>query len=111
MEKTIDGSYQLNKIKLEKCSQLLTHFLESTDDEVRESREVQCLHVIKRKIVELEHPSGCLHDILTCLYDNFALSKKGFFKWREDTDPTEQEGKGEEFIFNACSTLCYSTAC
>lgn len=99
MEKTIDGSYQLNKIKLEKCSQLLTHFLESPDNDIRDDREVQCLHVIKRKIVELEHPSGCLHDILTCLYDNFALSKTGFFKWREDTDPTEQEGKGKDFAF------------
>lgn len=98
IEKTIDGSYQLNKTKLEKCSSLLIHFLESsitTVCEEREDREVQCLHVIKRVIVELEHPSGCLHDILTCLYDSFVLSKKGFFKWREDTDPLEQEGKGE----------------
>lgn len=92
LEKTIDRSYMLNRPKLDKCSSLLNHFLDTIPK--REEYEVQCLHVVKRKIVELEHPSGCLHDILTCLYDNFALSKEGFFKWRDDADPLEQEGKG-----------------
>lgn len=92
LEKTIDRSYQLNRIKLDKCSALLSQFLDQIPK--RDEQEVQCLHVVKRKIVELEHPSGCLHDILSCLYDNFALSKEGFFKWRDDTDPLEQEGKG-----------------
>lgn len=90
LEKTIDSSYQLNRTKLEKCTPLLIRFLESNVD-----LELQSLHVITRKIVELEHPSGCLHEILTCLYDNFALSEAGFFKWLEDNDPLEQEGKGK----------------
>lgn len=90
LAKTIDGSYELNRPKLENCSPYLNHFLDQEVD-----REVQCLHVITRMIVEREHPSGCLHEILTCLYDNFALSKNGFFKWRDDNDPLEQEGKGE----------------
>lgn len=88
--KTIDGSYELIRQKLENCAPYLNQFL---DQEV--NREVQCLHVITRMIVEREHPSGCLHEILSCLYDNFALSKTGFFKWRDDEDPLEQEGKGE----------------
>jgi hypothetical protein len=86
----MDGSYQLNRTKLEKCSSLLTHFINSNPE-----LEVQCLHVITRKIVALEHPSGCLHEILTCLYDNFALSKEGFFKWKDDNTKDEQEGKGK----------------
>lgn len=98
LDKTIDRSYQLNRSKLDKCSGLLSHFLDSIPQ--RDEQEVQCLHVVKRKIVELEHPSGCLHEILTCLYDNFALSKEGFFKWRDDTDQFEQEGKGK-LLMNA----------
>lgn len=90
IEKTTDGSYQLNRVKLDGCSALLAQFLDSKTD-----REIQCLHAIKRTIVELEHPSGCLHEILTCLYDNFALSKDGFLAWKDDSDPLEQEGKGE----------------
>lgn len=90
LEKTIDSSYQLNRQKLEKCTPLLVRFIDS-----KVELEVQALHVITRKIVELEHPSGCLYEIMTCLYDNFALSKLGFFKWHDDNDPLEQEGKGK----------------
>lgn len=81
---------------MEKCALVLANFLEQIPE--REEREVQCLHVINRTIVELEHPSGCLNDILSTFYDNFALSKVGFFKWREDNDPLEQEGKGNDRI-------------
>ena len=63
---------------------------------MKPEREVHGLHTIKRIVVELEHPSGCLHDILTTLYDNFALSKDGFLMWRDDNDPIEQEGKGKK---------------
>jgi hypothetical protein len=63
---------------------------------MKPERELHGLHTIKRIVVELEHPSGCLHEILTTLYDNFALSKDGFLMWRDDTDPLEQEGKGEK---------------
>lgn len=94
LEKTIDSSYQLNRTKLEKCTPLLNRFIDSNVE-----LEVQTLHVITRKIVELEHPSGCLYEIMTCLYDNFALSKRGFFKWRDDKDPLEQEGKGKNNNF------------
>jgi hypothetical protein len=93
-----DGSYQLNRQKLEKCSPLLTQFVDNIEE-----REVQCLHAIRQRIVELEHPSGCLQDILTCLYDIFALSKEGFLKWRDDTDPHEQEGKGKIYLFDLSS--------
>ena len=90
IQKTLEG-FQLNKSKFEKFAPLLSQFLDT-----KEEREIQCLHAIKRKIVELEHPSGCLQDILSCLYDNFALSRKGFLKWRDDNDAHEQEGKGKE---------------
>lgn len=91
IEKTIDGSYQLNRTTLVKLSAILTQFLDT-----KAEREIQCLHAITRRIVDLEHPSGVMHEILTCLYDNFALSKKGLFMWRDDNDPHEQEGKGKE---------------
>lgn len=91
LERTIDLSYQLNRQKLEKCTPVLARFIDSNEE-----LEVQALHVITRKIVELEHPSGCLYEIMTCLYDYFALSKPGFFKWRDDNDPLEQEGKGKK---------------
>ncbi|CRK98546.1 CLUMA_CG011897, isoform A [Clunio marinus] len=97
-EKTIDGSYEINNPKLEKCSAILAQFLDA-----KSVREVQCLHSIKRKIVELEHPSNCFHEILSCLYSNFALTKEGFIKWRDDNDPLEQEGKG--VVLKSCTSF------
>jgi hypothetical protein len=89
IEKTLEG-FQLNKPKLEKLAPLLAQFFD-----MKPEREVQGLHTIKRIIVDLEHPQQCLHEILTSLYDNFALSKDGFLMWRDDNDPLEQEGKGK----------------
>lgn len=89
IEKTTD-SYTVNRTKLDKCSLILAQFID-----VAPEREVQCLNAVKRKIVELEHPSNCFQEILSCFYDNFLLTKEGFNKWREDNDPLEQEGKGE----------------
>lgn len=58
-------------------------------------RHIECLHAILRKIVALEHPSGCFQEILSCLYDNFTLTKKAILQWRDNTDSFEQEGKGK----------------
>lgn len=88
IEKTLE-SFQLNKTKLEKLAPLLAQFFD-----MKPEREVQGLHTIKRIIVDLEHPNSMLHEILTGLYDNFALSKDGFLMWRDDNNPHEQEGKG-----------------
>lgn len=87
--KNLEG-YSLNKPKLEKLTPLLAQFYD-----MKPEREVQGLHSIKRIVVELEHPGGFLQEVLTTLYDNFALSKEGFSMWRDDSDPHEQEGKGE----------------
>lgn len=92
IEKNLEG-YQLNKPKLERLAPLLAQFFD-----MKPEREVQGMHTIKRIVVELEHPSNCLHEILTSLYDNFALSKDGFLMWRDDNDPLEQEGKGEKAL-------------
>jgi hypothetical protein len=89
-EKLADGSHRLQREKLDSCVMLLTQFVEKSKD-----KQIQCLKVIHHYMNELEHPSGYLNDILTCLYDNFALSKSAFFKWHDDEDPAEQEGKGK----------------
>lgn len=87
---TTDSSYQLNRAKLEKTSPILSQFLDLKDE-----RMIESLHAILRKIVALEHPSGCFQEILSCLYDNFTITKSAIFQWRDDTDPFEQEGKGK----------------
>lgn len=83
-----DGSYVIEREKLDSLSQVLSHFIEKQEED-----QVQCLKVIQYFINKLEHPYGCLNDILTCLYENVALSKSAFFKWHDD--PQEQEGKGK----------------
>lgn len=90
IESTIDSSYQLNRTKLEKSLPILAQFLD-----LKNERIIECLHAILRKIVALEHPSGCFQEILSCLYDNFTLTKEAIFQWRDNNDPLEQEGKGE----------------
>ena len=97
IEKLPDGSYKLEREKLDIGASLLTQFVEKSKD-----KQIECLKVIHHFMNELEHPSGCLNDILSCLYDNFALSKSAFFKWHDDSDPLEQEGKGkvENFKFD-----------
>lgn len=89
IEKLPDGSYKLEREKLDIGASLLTQFVEKSKE-----KQIECLKVIHHFMNELEHPSGCLNDILSCLYDNFALSKSAFFKWHDDSDPLEQEGKG-----------------
>jgi hypothetical protein len=90
IEKMTDGSYRLERERLDFFAPLLTQFVEKSKD-----KQIQCLQVIHRFMNELEHPQSCLNDILTCLYENFALSKSAFFRWHDDTDPLEQEGKGK----------------
>lgn len=85
-----DGSYVVEREKLDFLVQVLSHFVEN-----QEENQVQCLRVIQYYINKLEHPYGCLTDILTCLYENVALSKTAFFKWHDDDSPQEQEGKGK----------------
>ncbi|KAG5682138.1 hypothetical protein PVAND_011512 [Polypedilum vanderplanki] len=89
IEKMHDGSYRLERERLDFFAPLLTQFVEKSKE-----KQIQCLQVIHRYMNELEHPQSCLNDILTCLYENFALSKSAFFKWHDDDDPHEQEGKG-----------------
>lgn len=89
IEKQADGSYSVDREKLDSQALLLSHFAEKQD------KQIQCLRVIHQYMNELEHPSGCLNEILTCLYENFALSKSAFFKWHDDKNPQEQEGKGK----------------
>lgn len=88
--KQSDGSYEVEREKLDSLAQVLSHFVEKQDED-----QVQCLKVIQYFINKLEHPYGCLNDILTCLYENVALSKTAFFKWHDDDNPQDQEGKGE----------------
>lgn len=83
--------YRVNKSKIEKTSLLLAQFIDMKDNRV-----LQCLYAFNAKMVEIEHAVGCTHDIITCLYDNFAITKKGFNKWKDDKNPKEQEGKGEQ---------------
>lgn len=94
IEKLADGSYRVEREKLDIGASLLTQFVEKSKD-----KQIECLKVVHHIMNELEHPSGCLNDILSCLYDNFALSKSAFFKWHDDNDPLEQEGKGMQNIF------------
>lgn len=91
IEKQADGSFSVDREKLDLQVVILTNFVEKQD------KQIQCLKVIHHYMNELEHPSGCLNDILTCLYENFALSKSAFFKWHDDKNPQEQEGKGRKF--------------
>lgn len=87
IEKLADGSYKVEREKLEHGAALLTQFVEKSKE-----KQIECLKIIHRIMNELEHPCGCLNDILSCLYDNFALSKSAFFKWHDE--PLDQEGKG-----------------
>lgn len=89
IEKLADGSHRLEREKLDFGVSILTQFVERSKE-----KQIQCLKVIHLYMNELEHPSGYLSEILTCLYDNFALNKSAFFKWHDDNDPLEQEGKG-----------------
>lgn len=89
IEKLADGSYRVEREKLDLGASLLTQFTEKSKE-----KQIESLKVIHRFMNEIEHPSGCLNDVLSCLYDNFALSKSAFFKWHDDKDPLEQEGKG-----------------
>lgn len=89
IEKLPDGLHHIEREKLDSGTSLIAQFVEKNKE-----KQIQCLKVIHQFMNELEHPSGCLNDILTCLYDNFALSKSAFFKWHDDKDPLEQEGKG-----------------
>ena len=85
IEKLADGSYKVEREKLEQGASLLTQFVEKSKD-----KQIECLKIIHRIMNELEHPCGCLNDILSCLYDNFALSKSAFFKWHDD--PLDHDG-------------------
>lgn len=84
--------YRVDKTKLEKTVGLLAQFIDSN-----KSCELQCLYAINAKIVEIEHAVGCALDIFTCLYDGFIFNKDSFYKWKDDKNPKEQEGKGEQF--------------
>lgn len=95
--KQSDGSYVVEKEKLDSLVQVLSHFVEKQEDD-----QVLCLKVIQHVINKLEHPYRCLSDILTCLYENVALSKSAFFKWHDDENPQDQEGKGG---FLKCNVL------
>jgi hypothetical protein len=88
LEKTSEG-FTVNKSKLEIASALIAAFTDGKMD-----REMSCLYAINGKLVELEHPVGCTHEILTCMYDNFVFSAETFMSWRDDNNPKEQEGKG-----------------
>lgn len=88
--KQADGLYVVEREKLDSHVQVLSHFVEKLEES-----QVECLKVTQRFINKLEHPYGCLNEILTCLYENVALSKTAFFKWHDDNNPLEQEGKGE----------------
>lgn len=90
IQKTIGDSYQVNLTKLERFSGLLTQYLDGNVE-----REMISLHMIMQLMNNLQHPSGVLPNILSCLYDNFALSRAGLYKWRDDDTP--QEGKGNLF--------------
>lgn len=88
VEKTSEG-FSVDKSKLEIATPLLINFTDGKMD-----REIHCLYAINAKLVELEHPVGCTNEILSCMYDNFVLSKETFMKWKDDNNPKEQEGKG-----------------
>lgn len=96
IEKLADGSHKLEKDRMDFAASLLTQYVEKNKE-----KQIDCLKVTHRFMNELEHPQSILHDILSCLYENFALSKNAFFKWHDDNDPLEQEGKGNSQSFNS----------
>jgi len=92
IDKTIDGSYQVNDKKLEDlAAPVLCQFLD-----LKAEREIHSLYAIQRLINRLQHPNKMFSTILSCLFDNFAMSKTAILKWRDDNNPAEQEGKGKD---------------
>jgi len=57
--------------------------------------EMEALLAIQQLMHRLDHPNGLLQSIFESLYDDDVLSAEAFLAWKENEDPTEQEGKQE----------------